>query len=104
MKPPKIPEPPGAYGPTQYPFIGMNCSFCAEAVIATPASARPQRAALTAFIAILLENVLSRSGSSPTTARLSIMDLVSHQHRHPHDNSAIIAMHHQCGNGHSRSF
>src|SRR6266540_7046936 len=87
MKPPKIPEPPGAYGPTQYPFIGMNCSFCAEAVIATPASAKPQRAALTAFIAILLENVLSRSGSSPTTARLSIMDLVSHQHRHPRDKS-----------------
>src|SRR5947208_8607073 len=61
MKPPKMPEPPGAYGPTQYPFIGMNCSFCAEAAVTTPASARPSRAALTAFRTILIGKSLSRS-------------------------------------------
>src|SRR6266852_5061673 len=54
MKPPKMPEPPGAYGPTQYPFIGMNCSFCAEAVVTAPANTKPSRAVITAFIAILL--------------------------------------------------
>src|SRR6266545_4997578 len=48
--PPKIPEPPGAYGPTQYPIIGMNCSFCATAAVAMPASARPSRAALRCFM------------------------------------------------------
>src|SRR5213596_3263190 len=107
MNPPKMPEPPGAYGPTQYPFIGMNCSFCAEAAVATPASAKPKRAALTAFIAILLGNISHGSKTDEafaTTVRLSIMDLISGQHRYPREDSRSIAVHHQCGNGHNRSF
>src|SRR6266852_8556647 len=98
MKPPNMPEPPGAYGPIQYPFIGMNCSFCAEAAVAIPANARPNRAALTAFMAIPPRKHLSRSEADQafaTTARLSIMDLISGQHRHPRDNSRSIALHHQ---------
>src|SRR6266571_3700287 len=54
MKPPKMPEPPGAYGPTQYPFIGMNCSFWADAMVVAPNSARPSRAALLNLMMLLL--------------------------------------------------
>src|SRR5260221_8644459 len=66
MKPPKMPEPPGAYGPTQYPFIGMNCSFCACAMAATPSSARPNRADLTDFMILLLAKKRLRYGANET--------------------------------------
>src|ERR1700730_3041535 len=59
MNPPKMPEPPGAYGPTQYPFIGMNCSFWADAAVAAPNSARPTRIVLLNFMVLLLEKPLT---------------------------------------------
>src|SRR5437773_4942548 len=92
MKPPKIPEPPGAYGPTQYPFIGMNCSFWAVAAVAAPSSARPNRANLTAFIAILLKNALRSKTHQAfaTSARLSMMNPVCGQHRRSRDNSFLL--------------
>ena len=54
MKPPNIPEPPAAYGPTQYPIMGMNCSFWADTAVAAPSSAKPNRADLIAFMNCLL--------------------------------------------------
>src|SRR5512143_179354 len=43
MKPPKVPVPPAAYGPTLKSAIGMNCSFWASAGAAAPKmSANPK--------------------------------------------------------------
>src|SRR6266568_1199886 len=83
MNPPKMPEPPGAYGPTQYPFIGMNCSFWADATVVAPNSARPSRIALLNFMVLLLEKPLNGVQVK----------------QHSPDHSMC-----QWGNGHSRSF